>query len=285
MNQELKENGYTIVPDVLTSEEVEQAKEMFYTWKDTVPNHDLIHKQCDPHGIYKYNQAGHQEFAWFIRTRPAVKKVFADIWETDELTVSFDGSCYISKDIQGTDDFWCHSDQSPKYNELKCYQGFVSLTDNIERSLVVWDKTHLMHHDYFSQLGREKDSSNWQRIPKEDEDKLLPYKKVLPVTAGSMVLWDSRLFHQNQYGETPEERIVQYVCMLPKNVKENSTAQKTKRQLYFYTKRMTSHWPYPIRVNALQPRHWGNEELMIDYNKLVVPNLTPYMTEIQELIH
>ena len=285
MNQELKENGYTIVPDVLTSEEVEQAKEMFYTWKDTVPNHDLIHKQCDPHGIYKYNQAGHQEFAWFIRTRPAVKKVFVDIWETDELTVSFDGSCYISKDIQGTDDFWCHSDQSPKYNELKCYQGFVSLTDNIERSLVVWDKTHLMHHDYFSQLGREKDSSNWQRIPKEDEDKLLPYKKVLPVTAGSMVLWDSRLFHQNQYGETPEERIVQYVCMLPKNVKENSTAQKTKRQLYFYTKRMTSHWPYPIRVNALQPRHWGNEELMIDYNKLVVPNLTPYMTEIQELIH
>jgi hypothetical protein len=47
---------------------------------------------------------------------------------------------------------------------------------------------------------------------------------------------------------------------------------------------MTSHWPYPIRVNSLQPRTFGNPELVIDYKKLIVPNLTPYMSEILELL-
>lgn len=285
MMQELKENGYTIVHDVLNTEEVETALGMFYTWKDSVPNHDKIHKMCDPHGIYKYNQAGHQEFAWYIRTRPNVKKVFENIWETNELTVSFDGSCYIKKEFDGKDKFWCHSDQSPKYDCVKCYQGFVGLTDNKERTLVVWDKTHLTHHDYFKKLGREKDTSNWQRIPSEDEESLKPLRRVLHVPAGAMVLWDSRLFHQNQYGSAGcEERVVQYVCMLPRNVKMNSEHQKKKRQLYFENKRMTSHWPYPIRVNSLQPRTFGDPELVIDYKKLIVPNLTPYMSEILELL-
>jgi hypothetical protein len=285
MMHELKENGYTIVHDVLNAEEVATALGMFYTWKDSVPNHDKIHTMCDPHGIYKYNQAGHQEFAWYIRTRPNVKKVFENIWETNELTVSFDGSCYIKKDFDGKDKFWCHSDQSPKHDCLKCYQGFVGLTDNKERTLVVWDKTHLTHHDYFKKLGREKDTSNWQRIPSEDEESLKPLRRVLHVPAGAMVLWDSRLFHQNQYGSAGcEERVVQYVCMLPRNVKMNSEHQKKKRQLYFENKRMTSHWPYPIRVNSLQPRTFGDPELVIDYKKLIVPNLTPYMSEILELL-
>ena len=36
--------------------------------------------------------------------------------------------------------------------------------------------------------------------------------------AGSLVLWDSRTFHQNQYGVQDEgERIVQYVCYMPRD--------------------------------------------------------------------
>tara|TARA_B110000261_G_C13022425_1_gene332668 strand:+ start:163 stop:1020 length:858 start_codon:yes stop_codon:yes gene_type:complete len=285
MINELKENGYTIIHNVLSAKEVTHSLKMFYSWKETVPNHDIIHKECDPHGIYKYNQAGHQDFAWFIRTRPSVKNVFETVWHTNELTVSFDGSCFIPKEFDGQDKFWCHSDQSPKYNFFKCYQGLVALTDNKERTLVVWDKTHLTHHEYFKNIGREKDPSNWQRIPNEDEDTLKPLKRVLHVPAGSMVLWDSRLFHQNQYGPAGcEERVVQYVCMLPKNVKTNSAHQQKKRQLYFDTKRMTSHYPYPIKVNSLQSRHWGNPDLVIDYNALREPDLSDYMTQIKELL-
>ena len=34
----------------------------------------IIH--VDPHGIYKFHEVGHQEHAWFIRTRPECSKIF-----------------------------------------------------------------------------------------------------------------------------------------------------------------------------------------------------------------
>ena len=41
--QELKTNGYTIIPNVLTTNEIEEAKTMFKKWRETIPNHDWIH--------------------------------------------------------------------------------------------------------------------------------------------------------------------------------------------------------------------------------------------------
>ena len=72
--QELNEKGYTVVPNVLSKDEVEEALSLFKAWQKTIPNHDIIHKKCDPHGIYIHHVAGHQEHAWFIRTRPKVKR-------------------------------------------------------------------------------------------------------------------------------------------------------------------------------------------------------------------
>ena len=64
---ELQTKGYCIVPNVLSSEEVEEAKQLFYTWQKTIPDHDKVHNTIDPHGIYKYHQAGHQEHAWLVQ--------------------------------------------------------------------------------------------------------------------------------------------------------------------------------------------------------------------------
>ena len=58
-------------------------------------------------------------------------------------------------------------------------------------------------------------------------------RKALKVKAGSLVLWDSRCFHQNQYGNfksfKPEERIVQYICYLPKNHKKKYQSYAKKK--------------------------------------------------------
>ena len=59
--QELQEKGYTVVPNVLSKDEVEEALSLFKAWQKTIPNHDTIHRKCDPHGIYKHHEAGHQE--------------------------------------------------------------------------------------------------------------------------------------------------------------------------------------------------------------------------------
>ena len=114
------------------------------------------------------------------------------------------------------------------------------------------------------------------------------FKKVLDVKAGSLVLWDSRTFHQNQYGpidsSRKEERIVQYVCFLPDNHIKNTTSMKTKRLKYFNERRTTSHWPAPISVNGLQPQVYGDNSKLINYNDLVPPNLDDLTDEIMKLL-
>ena len=49
---------------------------MFREWQTTIPDHDYLHNMIDPHGIYKYHEVGHQEHAWYIRTRTGVQDVF-----------------------------------------------------------------------------------------------------------------------------------------------------------------------------------------------------------------
>ena len=280
----LKEHGWCIIPNILTPEEVEEAKQLFYNWQKTIPDHDNMHNTIDPHGIYKHHEAGQQEHAWFIRTNPKVQEVFKQLWRTDELVVSFDGSCFIPKSCKKKDNIWTHSDQSPLINRHLCYQGFVSLTENKERTLVVYDKTHTIHHNYFKEKG-EMTKANWQKIDPKDVEASRSLKRVLPVPAGALVLWDSRTFHQNQYGEPEsEERIVQYVCYKPKHDPQNTPSVQKKRLKYFETSRTTSHWPYPIKVNGLQPRTYGDKTKLIDYSGLQAPDLERFMDEIKKLI-
>ena len=73
---ELKEKGFTVIPNVLLEDEIKEAKTLFFKWKNSIPNFDKLHSQIDPHGIFKFHEAGHQEHAWYIRTRPTVIDVF-----------------------------------------------------------------------------------------------------------------------------------------------------------------------------------------------------------------
>jgi hypothetical protein len=98
-----------------------------------------------------------------------------------------------------------------------------------------------------------------------------------------MVFWDSRTFHQNQ-GKGNEERLFIYICMLPRNHPKNTKAQITKRQKYYKERRTTSHWPYPIHVNGKQPRTYGNTSMLIDYSKIIQPQLEDLEEEIQKLL-
>ena len=283
LTRDLTEKGYCIIKDVLTPAQIDYAKEMFYDWQKTIPNHDKMHSKIDPHGIYKHHQVGHQRHAWYIRTRPKVQAMYKYLWDTNSLISSFDGCCYIDKGCKKKDNCWTHTDQSSQYEGI-CYQGLVSLTDNKERTLVVYEGSHLYHKTYFKEKNINT-NKNWNLIDKDTLKKIEPLKRVLEVPAGSLVIWDSRCFHQNQYGKGgSEERIVQYVCYFPSIHKNNTENMIRKRVKYLKELRTTSHWPCPIKVNGEQPRTYGDESLKIDYDTLEMPDLEDLMKDIYKLL-
>jgi hypothetical protein len=293
--QHLEKNGYVIVPNVLTKEEIENALGMFHSWRKSVPDLEYQHNTMDPHGIYKYHEIGHQKHAWYIRTRPKVKQAFVEIWkhygatDPENMIVSYDGSCYISPECNKKDNYWTHTDQgSPSggtEDELKCIQGFVALTSNKERTFTCYQGSHKVHAYYFKQKNL-KTSSNWNVIDQDFIEKIKDRKKVLEVEAGSLVLWDSRTFHQNQYGKqnNGETRVVQYICMLPRSHPSNKPGNQKKRLKYFEERRTTSHWPCPVKVNGKQGRTFGETRKIIDYEKLPPPDLESMMEEIMKLV-
>ena len=276
----LEENGYAVVPNVLNEAEVEEIKASHKAWRDSLPNHDIMHKKISPHGIYKFHEVGHQRHAWLTRINPKVQSIFKYLWDTDDLVVSFDGSCYIPKEEKRIDKLWTHTDQAPGNKNLECYQGFVALTSNTERTLIVYPKSHM----HFKELYRDNNSkTNWNLIKAADLEGL--EKKALEIPAGSLVLWDSRTFHQNRYGApNSEERLVQYVCYLPKSHPKNTENMKQKRLKYYNERRTTSHWPCPIKVNGKQPQTYGNDSLLINYDELIPPNLEDIQEEIMKLL-
>lgn len=93
----------------------------------------------------------------------------------------------------------------------------------------------------------------------------------MSASAGSLVLWDSRCVHSNlppvaSPGEN--ERLVVYVCMLPKAACPPEDLYK--KQLLFQETKMTSHWPYPAAPFTSYPMKPKERKqiLPVDYDEI-----------------
>ncbi len=145
MQEHLHRFGYAVVEGILTPAESETARDLFWdlaesvsdglsrrdklTWTDRWP-------VAVDGGIMPWQGSGQSEFAWFVRSRPALVSVFASLWGTDELLVSFDAMCAWRP--WGTDPKWkpCfhegdggwfHVDQCPDRDAFECAQGLVNV--------------------------------------------------------------------------------------------------------------------------------------------------------------
>lgn len=285
---DLERDGYVVIPDVLNKEELNEYIDEFCKWLYRVKNLELLHQYIDFHGIFKHHEVGHQRFAWLMRTNPKIIGIFKELWDTDELVTSFDGCCYYPKDYIGEPSYWTHTDQSSMKKGRHCLQSFVSLTENSERTMIVYRGSHKLHEEYFKEYEIEN-LSNWNIIKEEYIERLEDTKEYLEIKQGSMVIWDSRTFHQNTCG-TPtccEERLVQYLCYLPKHHELNNEEMQNQRMHYFNTKRTTSHWPYPISAVPKQPNtynHYFNDNIYIEYESLPRPVLDDLMDKIHDLL-
>jgi ectoine hydroxylase-related dioxygenase (phytanoyl-CoA dioxygenase family) len=290
----LQKDGYVVVPDVLTAEEVTDYKAMFFQLLAKNTQLHAQHTQNDPHGIFKRGPWAHSLMRAHILTHPKVKQCFEVLHGTANLVASQDGCGYIApEDKAQAKSVWTHVDQAPNSfekvvdestytvqqeyeNGKKCVQGMVTLTSNKTRTFRVYPGSHLRTRKWMMETGLTG-SMNWHKVGREYLE-LYPYINV-EIPAGSVVMWDSRVWHQSTNECPGEERLVVYVCYLPREHPDNTKLQSEKRLEYFQKKRTTSHWPYRVHVNGEQPNTYGNKELLVDYAQVVYDELLPELEE------
>jgi ectoine hydroxylase-related dioxygenase (phytanoyl-CoA dioxygenase family) len=283
--KELEENGYTIIRNVYNNEEIEEYKREFFDWYKNTKDVEKLHQIIHGNGIFKYFEIGHQRFTWLARTNPKIISIFKHLWNCDELVTGFDGCCYYPSDYKKEDIYWIHTDQSSHKKGCHCYQSFLSLTSNNERTLLIYKGSHLLHEHYFKTLNIDT-PRDWCVLDKNYVSNLEDKKVYVKVNAGDLVVWDSRTFHQNTCGDLNcnEERLVQYLCYLPKNNIKNDKIQQNLRREYFEENYTTSHWPYPLTSVPLQPYYNQGTRITIDYASLPKPKLDDLKEEIEKLL-
>jgi hypothetical protein len=124
--EHLDENGYAVFSNVLSPDEIISSIDLF--WKhlenllppyqikrDDAKTWDVAWPGRPDIGFLSNEGFGQSQFMWSVQGNPNVKKIFAEIWQTPELLVSFDAAgCFRDwhlnptwKTISG----WYHCDQ------------------------------------------------------------------------------------------------------------------------------------------------------------------------------
>lgn len=280
LSKQLEIFGVAVIPNILSLNQVHQSldemwemlyhltqnfelpinKENQYSWKsyyDLCPIEDML---------LQYWKVGQSKYVWNIRQNIKLIEVFSHLWQVrnEDLLVSFDSiSIHFPPEITKIGKFqeekknWYHFDQSSEKEGLHCIQGFINLIDinDGDTTLSLYEGSHKYHSSFFKYYQKKIDK-DWYQLNDQEINffKELEEFAVL-ASAGSLVLWDSRLLHQgilcSRNRIIPNIRSVVYVCMMPRSKCSNRQLEKKKQS--FLDQRMTTHWPHQISRVGIYP--------------------------------
>jgi hypothetical protein len=100
----LRDEGYVVIKSALGAGQCCTALTKLWDWLEGL--HSGIHRD-DPltwtnanwpptigqSGIIPWCGIGQSDAAWYVRSMPAVRAAFENVWSTPDLLVSFDGAC------------------------------------------------------------------------------------------------------------------------------------------------------------------------------------------------
>lgn len=270
------------------------------------------------HGIFEDGAWAHLPLTYEVRTHPRVVVAFARLYGTGQhMVISADRINYqmpaewlpraklgvVPKDpadIGRVDEAsWLHIDQAMTKSGLYCIQGLVTLTDVTQpgdASLELVPGTHLLHDGLAADLGvtdRAKLRTDWHMF--SDEEKATLHDKYkqrerglfakfqsVKASKGSLLLWDSRCWHQGgrirahalRPRPIPTPRFVVYVCMQPAVHAELSDTEIMKRRAMFQEKKAMAHWPLKAKVFG-PPRTYGQPRAAFDFQEFVGDDQAP----------
>ena len=281
INNYLNEYGVAVISNILTENECINYRnqiwnELKYVSKDRfdINNLDTWNEfyNFDPYQsmLLHYNSLGHMQPIWEIRQHPKVYQVFEKIWDVsvNELIVSFDGlSIHLppEKTNRGYHiEDWFHTDQSSKKNGRHCIQGLINLypVNDCDATLSIIEKSHLYHESFFVD-NQINNKSDWYQLKNNDIDYFKNCKKcAVKADIGSMILWDSRTFHQGigsiKNRDKENFRMVIYVTMMPRST-INDPKTLIKKQKALKNLRITSHWANTVFTFPKKFKNSNNE--------------------------
>mmetsp|Transcript_113980 Transcript_113980/g.322684 ORF Transcript_113980/g.322684 Transcript_113980/m.322684 type:complete len:957 (+) Transcript_113980:101-2971(+) len=289
----LADEGFVVVAGVANEKEVAHAYNLLWnfieltdksgkvrredpsTWQDHKGDKESG-KQCGwpagkEDGILHSRGIGQSEVLWYLRALPALSRVYADVWGTDQLVASFDGAGAFrpyghNASWRTTKTNWHHVDQAHLKRGLHCIQGLITLKDATPETggLVVVPGSHRFHGDILTRYRRKPD--DWNFVGLEANDPILTEGTSAPrlvcARAGDLILWDSRTVHCNTLPLREDWqllhgqdliRAVAYICMTPAAWCSEETI--FQRNHAFNRGVTTSHWPHEFHA-----MHVSNEK-------------------------
>jgi hypothetical protein len=307
----LKEHGYAVYKDAANTDEMAKAHELFWLFLESL---GLGIKRTDPrtwgnevwpqshkNGAIAGYSVGHSEFLWYCRGLESIRGLFARLWDTNKLLVSFDG-CGAFRPTAYQSDWrtqggWYHFDQNgTKKVGLHCYQGLLNLIEAgpSRGGLVVVPGSHLWHSEYFA--SRPEAGKGQGDFIKVTQKVISEHTKESPVKlcceAGDFIVWDSRTIHCNSPALSPPEplpnrwnvsleRLVAYVCMTPLSLAATPAKLLAQREKALHEGVTTNHWPHEFHPNYVEsspeyerPKNYKTPELTKIQKQLV--GILPY---------
>jgi ectoine hydroxylase-related dioxygenase (phytanoyl-CoA dioxygenase family) len=149
---------------------------------------------------------------WAIRQVPLLHQAWSELWETSHLLVSLDRCRFSPPWREGEPEPQpLHWDHDPRDPELRYIQGAVALTD-----------TGVGHGGFRCAPGWHRHPERWPAEPTASASGDAWIAAVaesdivsVPMAAGDVVLWSSRLPHSNSRNEGTRPRYAFYLQMVP----------------------------------------------------------------------
>ncbi|ORX35314.1 hypothetical protein BD324DRAFT_632306 [Kockovaella imperatae] len=270
---ELDKNGYTVVKGVISREKAAQYVQRMYQWLESFGTGFKANDRSTWHinkvipfnkgGLFSRYGAGHEQYAWDIRAEPELIKVFAKIWGTEELLVSYDASNislpYPAEEMEGDVSApWPHVDQSPNRRFKHCVQGIMNLEENgpNDGGLMVLTGSLPLYNEFFETHEHLQPEGGWSwkdSYPFTEADMQWFYDrgcKWIKVEAepGDVILWDSRCVHYGAAARGDRPRVATYVCYKP--AAEITPEMKEARKIATEQLIGTSHDPLLFRMTG-----------------------------------
>ena len=265
----LEDQGYVVFANALSESESTHAVNLLWDYleglgtgidrSDVSTWHDDRWPTAVHGAILPSLGIGHTEAQWFIRDVPNVKAAFAQVWDTDDLLVSFDGVTlwrpWNHNAAWRTDEgnSWLHIDQHPIGRPGKhCIQGLVNLlpTSASSGGNVVVPGSHkrfeAIPDEYPDRLARIHPTIDHFRFPNDDPGLKDANPIMAAMQAGDLLLWDSRTIHCSAAGrdepnaEAELLRAASLICMMPRSKSNDKVIAKRKKAVENRTS--TTNW-------------------------------------------